>query len=181
VTGFSEAAKRVEAGADAHEQARGLLARMTLEEKLGCLDGDTPFWPGTVDVGHGGYHAHPWPAARVERLGVPGIRFADGPRGCVIGASTAFPVSMARGASFDPDLERSVVQLYGAVPTSPLERPPKRLVGFARVTLDAGASRRIDIPIARSLLDVRRKGAWVREPHPVVLSIGFDAASARPL
>jgi beta-glucosidase len=75
----------------------------------------------------------------------------------------------------------SVVQLYGAVPTSPLERPPKRLVGFARVTLDAGASRRIDIPIARSLLDVRRKGAWVREPHPVVLSIGFDAASARPL
>jgi beta-glucosidase len=75
----------------------------------------------------------------------------------------------------------SVVQLYGAVPTSSLERPPKRLVGFARVHLEPGESRRIEVAVARSLLDVRRNGQWVREPHPVVLSIGFDAASARPL
>ncbi len=50
----------------------------------------------------GGYHGHPWPAAVVERLGIPGIHFADGPRGCVIGPATCFPVSMARGATLRP-------------------------------------------------------------------------------
>ena len=88
---------------------------MTLEEKLGCLDGDTPFWPGLTDMsGGGGYYLHPWPAAVVERLGIPGIEFADGPRGCVIGDATAFPVSMARGATFDPDLEERIGEAIGA-------------------------------------------------------------------
>jgi beta-glucosidase len=113
VSAFDEAAKRVAGGADPDEEARGLVERMTLDEKLGCLDGDTPFWPGMVDMGQGGYYAHPWPAARVERLGIPGIHFADGPRGCVVGPSTAFPVSMARGASFDPDLERRIGEAIG--------------------------------------------------------------------
>ena len=54
---------------------------MTLEERLGCLDGDTPFWPGLIDMTAGGYYRHPWPAAHVERFGIPGIDFADGPRG----------------------------------------------------------------------------------------------------
>ena len=57
----------LESHGDATEAARGLVAAMTLDEKLGCLDGDTPFWPGTVDMGQGGYNAHPFPAARVER------------------------------------------------------------------------------------------------------------------
>jgi beta-glucosidase len=113
VSAFEEAAKRIAGGADPGLEARGLVAEMTLEEKLGCLDGDIPFWPGTVDMGHGGYNAHPFPAARVERLGIPGIRFADGPRGCVVGPSTAFPVSMARGASFDPELERRIGEAIG--------------------------------------------------------------------
>ncbi len=87
---------------------------MTLEEKLGCLDGDAPFWPGLTDMsGGGGYYLHPWPAAVVERLGIPGIEFADGPRGCVIGDATAFPVSMARGATFDPDLEERIGEAIG--------------------------------------------------------------------
>jgi len=114
VTAFAEAAARVAAGADAAAEARALVAQMSLAEKLGCLDGDTPFWPGVVDMGSGGYHAHPFPAARVARLGIPGLDFADGPRGCVIGPCTAFPVSMARGASFDPDLERRVGEAIGA-------------------------------------------------------------------
>ncbi len=101
------------AGADPAAEARGLVAELTLDEKLGCLDGDVPFWPGTVDMGQGGYHAHPWPAARVPRLGIPGLQFADGPRGCVVGPSTAFPVPMARGASFDPDLERRIGDAIG--------------------------------------------------------------------
>jgi len=114
MTAFDEAAARVAAGGDAVAEARGLVAQMDLAEKLWCLDGDTPFWPGVVDMRSGGYHAHPFPAAKIPRLGIPGLDFADGPRGCVIGPCTAFPVSMARGASFDPDLERRIGAAIGA-------------------------------------------------------------------
>ncbi len=114
VSAFDEAAARVRAGADPHAEAGDLVDAMTVDERLGCLDGDLPYWPGVIDMMGGGYWAHPWPAARVERLGVPGIAFADGPRGCVIGPSTVFPVSMARGASFDPELEREIGAAIGA-------------------------------------------------------------------
>ncbi len=111
---FEGAAARVRAGADHHEEAARLVASMTLDEQLGCLDGDVPFWPGLIDMMAGGYYRHTWPAARVARLGVPGIDFADGPRGCVVGDATAFPVSMARGATFDPDLEERIGDAIGA-------------------------------------------------------------------
>jgi beta-glucosidase len=110
---FLDAAARVRAGADHHEAARLLVGSMTLDEKLGCLDGDTPMWPGLFDMTAGGYYEHPWPAAKVARLGLPGIDFADGPRGCVVGDATAFPVSMARGASFDPALEERIGRVIG--------------------------------------------------------------------
>jgi beta-glucosidase len=113
-TPFEEAASRVRAGGDHHAEAAALVAQMTLDERLGCLDGDTPFWPGLIDMTAGGYYRHPWPAAHVERLGVPGIDFADGPRGCVVGDATAFPVSMARGATFDPELETRIGDAIGA-------------------------------------------------------------------
>ncbi|MGA2838114.1 MAG: glycoside hydrolase family 3 C-terminal domain-containing protein [Acidimicrobiales bacterium] len=112
-TPFELAAGRVRDGGDHHAEARALVASMTVEEKLGCLDGDTEFWSGIIDMVAGGYHSHPWPAAAVGRLGVPGIRFSDGPRGCVIGAATCFPVSMARGATFDPDLEELIGRAIG--------------------------------------------------------------------
>jgi beta-glucosidase len=114
VPAFGAAADRVASGADHHIEAVELVSAMTPEERLDCLDGDTDFWPGLVDMTTGGYRSHPWPAARVERLGVPGIEFADGPRGCVVGPATCFPVAMARGAAFDPDLERRVGDAIGA-------------------------------------------------------------------
>ena len=113
MSAFADAVAEVRSGADHHDVARDLVARMTLEEKLGCLDGDTPLWPGLFDMTSGGYYQHPWPAAKVPRLGIPGIDFADGPRGCVIGDATAFPVSMARGATFDPDLEERIGEAIG--------------------------------------------------------------------
>ena len=61
-----------------------------------------------------GYNLEPIVAGAVPRLGVPGIRFSDGPRGAVIGHSTAFPVPMARGATWDPDLEERVGEAIGA-------------------------------------------------------------------
>lgn len=114
MTEFSNAASRVDGGADPNLEAVGLVAQMTLDEKLGCLDGDLGFWPGMVTMMTAGYASQPWPAAVVERLGIPGIQFADGPRGCVMGPATTFPVSMARGASFDPQLERRIGQAIGA-------------------------------------------------------------------
>ena len=114
MTVFDDAAERVGQGADVRAEADALVAMMTLEEKLGCLSGEPAFWPGVADLASGGYHVHGWPAARVGRLGIPGLNFADGPRGCVLGPSTTFPVSMARGASFDPALEERIGEAIGA-------------------------------------------------------------------
>lgn len=112
-TAFGDAAARVQAGASHHGEAQQLVAQMTLAEKLSCLDGDTPFWDGLIDMIRGGYFQHPFPAAVVPRLGIPGLQFSDGPRGVVVGHATAFPVSMARGASFDPELEERIGEAIG--------------------------------------------------------------------
>ena len=86
---------------------------MTPEEKLWCLDGDAPTWVGLDFLGKGGYHEAPFYGAVVERVGMPGIAFSDGPRGVVIGNATSFPVSMARGATWDPDLEERLGDVIG--------------------------------------------------------------------
>ena len=72
-----------------------------------------------------------------------------------------------------------MVQVYGSVPDSAYERAPKRLLGFAKVSLESGAEAEIAVPISRSVLDVRAGGAWVTEDRPSQLSVGFDASSAR--
>lgn len=110
---YDLAKSRVRAGGDATAEARALVAQMTLEEKLGCLDGDTEFWPGLVDMVSGGYYRSTFPGAAAPRLGFPGIRFCDGPRGIVVGPSTCFPVAMARGATFDPSLEERIGEAIG--------------------------------------------------------------------
>ena len=112
-TAYEAAAERVAAGADPWTEAAALVAAMTVEERIHCLDGGSPFWAGLTDMGQGGYHQRPFPGAHLERLGVPGFNFSDGPRGAVIGPATAFPVSMARGASFDLDLEERVGRAIG--------------------------------------------------------------------
>ncbi|QXC59985.1 glycoside hydrolase family 3 C-terminal domain-containing protein [Aquihabitans sp. G128] len=110
---FAAAATRVAEGADPHVEAAALVGLMTVEERHWCLDGDVPFWAGIGDLGEGGYHRRTFPAARVDRLGIPGFAFSDGPRGVVIGPATAFPVSMARGATWDLDLEERIGEAIG--------------------------------------------------------------------
>jgi beta-glucosidase len=112
-TPYELAKARLRAGGDAAAEARKLVAQMTLEEKLDCLDGDTEFWSGLVDMVSGGYYRSTFPGAAVPRLGFPGIRFCDGPRGVVVGATTCFPVAMARGATFDPALEERIGEAIG--------------------------------------------------------------------
>ena len=110
---FEQAAERVAAGADPAAEAAALVEAMTEDERRWCLDGDVPFWSGIEDLGVGGYHRRTFPAARVDRLGIPGFEFSDGPRGVVIGPATAFPVSMARGATWDVDLEERIGEVIG--------------------------------------------------------------------
>jgi beta-glucosidase len=87
-----------------------LLAQLSNEEKLALLDGDTPFWSGMADIALGdASHSHPWPADQLPRLGLAGLRFVDGPRGVVLkGGATTFPVPIARGASWNPELEQRI-------------------------------------------------------------------------
>ncbi len=95
-------------------KARSLLAQLTLDEKIGMMSGDTPFWPGLAEMmAPGGYASRPWVAGAVPRLGIPGIRFVDGPRGIILMGATTFPVSMARGASWDPALEQRIGDAIG--------------------------------------------------------------------
>jgi len=88
-----------------------VLARLTLDEKLRMLAGDLPLHD-VVRMGRH-YNERPYVAAAVPRLGLDGIRFTDGPRGVVIGRSTEFPVSMARGATFTPELEERIGDAIG--------------------------------------------------------------------
>ncbi|MCU1452331.1 MAG: beta-glucosidase-like glycosyl hydrolase [Acidimicrobiales bacterium] len=113
MTAFDEARARVTAGTAPTLAARMVVAEMTPEERLWCLDGDAPTWAGLAFLGGGGYNLAPFVAAAVERVGFPGIRFSDGPRGAVIGNATCFPVSMARGATWDPELEERVGEAIG--------------------------------------------------------------------
>ena len=92
------------------ERAREIVAAMTPDEKIRLMAGDeTP----ASSMGGGDYNARPYTAGGCERLGVPKMKFCDGPRGCVSGRSTCFPVTMARGATFDPALEERVGNAIG--------------------------------------------------------------------
>ncbi len=99
---------------DIERRARALAADLTLDEKLGMMDGDLPFWQGLAKISAPqGYSRDFWVAGAVPRLGIPGIRFVDGPRGVIMDGATTFPVSMARGATFDPELESRVGDVIG--------------------------------------------------------------------
>jgi len=113
-TAFADAAQRVRRGtADAVAEARALVASMTPDERYELLQGDVDFWPGMADLLSGGYHDHTFTGASCPRLGIPGLSFSDGPRGVVVGEATCFPVTMARGASWDAALEERIGDAIG--------------------------------------------------------------------
>jgi beta-glucosidase len=93
-------------------RAGDLLDQMTAHERLHLLSGDGKLVRGVAEMARH-YNETPYVAGALPRLGVPGIRFSDGPRGVVVGRATAFPVPMARGATFDPDLEERVGDAIG--------------------------------------------------------------------
>src|SRR5579859_4221702 len=113
VTVFDDLAGRVRAGElDAAGAAWALLAELTPKERLWLLDGDLPLWRGMLRLARA-FNRTRCVGGAVQRLGVPGIRFTDGPRGIVLGRATSFPVTIARAATFDPELESLVGEAIG--------------------------------------------------------------------
>jgi len=91
---------------------REILAKMTLDQKVRQMTGDETLLRGGISMLRR-YNARPICAGTDPDLGIPPIAFTDGPRGVVMGSSTCFPVSIARGASWDPELEERIGEAIG--------------------------------------------------------------------
>ncbi|TGB08552.1 glycoside hydrolase family 3 N-terminal domain-containing protein [Streptomyces sp. MZ04] len=88
--------------AAATRRVRGLVARLTLDEKISLVHGATD----PRRLGQAGY------LPGVERLGIPELRLSDGPAGVnVTKSATGLPPVSTLGASFNLELARE----YGAV------------------------------------------------------------------
>lgn len=94
------------------ETIDAIMEHATLAEKVGMLSGRGFFQEFMADDRLWG--ARPYRAGSgIERLGVPPLWFTDGPRGVARGQSTCFPCTMARGATFDTDLEMRIGEAMG--------------------------------------------------------------------
>jgi len=98
------------------KMARDAVGKMKLEEKVAMM---TPVLKSILKfalemAGNGMKYNHDsYQAGGNERLNIPTMRFFDGPRGLVSGEATCFPVSIARAASFDRDLEYRIGDVIG--------------------------------------------------------------------
>lgn len=107
------------------EQAKEIVSKMTLEQKVSLMSGNIDITKMTREqMGQmmeamadpkNHYNVVPYEAGGIEEIGLPPMKFVDGPRGVVCGndQTTCFPVSMARGATFDPALEEKVGHCIG--------------------------------------------------------------------
>lgn len=96
----------------ADRAALDLISKMTLDEKVDQMTGSGP-GPLLVSPLLRNGEIAPVYSGRNERLGLPPIAFSDGPRGITCGRSTAFPVAMARAATWDLELQRRVGDAIG--------------------------------------------------------------------
>ncbi|MGO4445518.1 beta-glucosidase [Mycobacterium sp. 2YAF39] len=114
-TPFAEAVDAVRRGdKDSDEAAAALLQMLTDRELLWLLDGDKPMIKSVVDGARTRTNFLAVTAGRIDRIGIPGLRFTDGPRGVGIRPSTSFPVAIARASTWDVDVERRVAAAIGA-------------------------------------------------------------------
>jgi beta-glucosidase len=84
------------------ERVETLIQKMTLEEKIAQMHGKSIAPINGL-----------WPTQDDETHGIPGFKMVDGPRGVRAGKATTFPVGMARGATWDPELEKRVGRAIG--------------------------------------------------------------------
>lgn len=107
------------------EEAKKIVDQLTLDQKIWLMSGNIDITKMTQDEiesmmasllqdgNH--YNVVPYDAGGLEEFHLPPMRFVDGPRGVVCGnwQTTCFPVSMARGATFDPELEERIGHCIG--------------------------------------------------------------------
>lgn len=94
-------------------KAQDLVSKMTLAEKVDLMGGKAArskihgALKGTLRT-H--YNEHPYQAGGCARLGVPEMKFCDGPRGvvCGVGKATCFTAPVMRAAAFDRELEEQI-------------------------------------------------------------------------
>jgi len=73
-----------------------------------------------------------------------------------------------------------IVQLYLHDPVASVVRPVQRLVGFARVPLDAGAGARVDFTVPLDLASfTARDGRRIVEPGALELRLGASSTDIR--
>ena len=84
------------------ERIEALVAQMSIEEKVAQMHGVQLAAVDGLFI-----------TADNERLNIPGYRMVDGPRGLRAKTATAFPVGMARGATWDVELEQKVGEAIG--------------------------------------------------------------------
>lgn len=108
------------------DEAQKIVDQLTLEQKVSLMSGSiidlnkvTPeqiaAMMGDMQSDENHYNMVPYPAGGLEEHNIPPMLFVDGPRGvvCGTGKATCFPVSMARGATFSPELEEKVGNCIG--------------------------------------------------------------------
>ncbi|MHA1473238.1 MAG: beta-glucosidase family protein, partial [Promethearchaeota archaeon] len=83
---------------------------MTLKEKVATMSGNNFILLLLKDRKFG---VRAYPGGGVKRLSIPPFLFTDGPKGVSMPGSTCFPVSMARGATWDLILEEKVGEVIG--------------------------------------------------------------------
>lgn len=87
-------------------RVRRLLTRMSREEKLAVIRGARE--PAAAEQGEAGW------TRGVPRLGIPDLRFADGPPGVLVHhASTGMPATLSMAATFSPDDAEATGALIG--------------------------------------------------------------------
>jgi beta-glucosidase len=93
------------------EKIRRLVSRMSPGEKVAQMVGSINWLTLVTMAFHYGWKT--FDSGANKRLGIPPIKFTDGPRGVCLGHSTCFPVAMARGATFDPELQERIGSAIG--------------------------------------------------------------------
>ncbi|MDD3206015.1 MAG: glycoside hydrolase family 3 C-terminal domain-containing protein [Lachnospiraceae bacterium] len=95
------------------EEAKRCLSKLNISEKIELLSGKMSLEEVRDAIQNRRkthYNEFPYRGGGCEKAGIPPVLFVDGTRGVVCGSgkATCFPVSVLRGATFDPILERKI-------------------------------------------------------------------------
>ncbi|MDO4283947.1 MAG: glycoside hydrolase family 3 C-terminal domain-containing protein [Eubacteriales bacterium] len=107
------------------DEAKKIVDQLSLEQKVWLMSGNIDITKmsrdelmammGDMTSDENHYNVVPYAAGGIEEQNLPPMLFVDGPRGvvCGNGQTTCFPVSMARGATFDTELEERIGHCIG--------------------------------------------------------------------